>query len=79
LATILITTDIAVGLSTSIQQAERLKTLRFAAGCDPTVTVSRRPSHIGDETETSQIPRAQLVKIIRPRVRGKILELTLIN
>jgi cell division protein FtsA len=70
-----ITTDIAVGLSTSLQQAERLKTLHGSPLPCPSddhefLTITQ----IGDEAEANQVPRAQLVKIIRPRVE-EILEL----
>lgn len=70
-----ITTDIAMGLSTPIQQAERLKTLHGSPLPCPSddhefLTVTQT----GDETEAMQVPRSQLVKIIRPRVE-EILEL----
>ncbi len=70
-----ITTDIAVGLSTSIQQAERLKTLHGSPlPCPSDDHEFLSVTQAGDDAETVQVPRAQLVKIIRPRVE-EMLEL----
>jgi cell division protein FtsA len=70
-----ITTDIAMGLSTSIQQAERLKTLHGSPlPCPSDDHEFLSVTHVGDDNEATQVPRAQLVKIIRPRVE-EILEL----
>jgi cell division protein FtsA len=70
-----ITTDIAMGLSTSIQQAERLKTLYGSPlPCPSDDHEFLSVTQVGDDNEANQVPRAQLVKIIRPRVE-EILEL----
>ena len=72
-----ITTDIARGLSTRIEDAERLKVMHGAAlpdfgGASDVLPV---PTLDDDEPdEPSQVPRAALTRIIRPRVE-EILEL----
>jgi cell division protein FtsA len=71
-----ITTDVARGLTVSLADAERLKTLY--GGCIPspsddrdTMTVNR----VGDDMDhPSVLPKSELVRIIRPRVE-EILEL----
>jgi cell division protein FtsA len=71
-----ITMDIARGLTVSLADAERLKTLH--GGCIPspsderdTMTVNR----VGDDMDhPSVLPKSELVRIIRPRVE-EILEL----
>lgn len=70
-----ITTDIAMGLSTPLQLAERLKTLHGSPlPCPSDEHEFLTVTQVGDEEESSQIPRSQLVKIIRPRVE-EILEI----
>jgi cell division protein FtsA len=71
-----VTNDIARGLSTRLEDAERLKTMHGSVlvhASDEREILSMRP--IGDEDEPShQITRAGLNRIIRPRVE-EILEL----
>jgi cell division protein FtsA len=72
-----ITTDIARGLSTRIEDAERIKTMYGSAL--PGVSDERdvfSVATIGDDEHSgpTQIPRAALTRIIRPRVE-EILEL----
>jgi cell division protein FtsA len=72
-----ITMDIARGLSTGINHAERLKTLYGSTLASPsddreTVAVASVDEVNGDRV--SHIPKSQLVRIIRPRVE-EILEL----
>ena len=73
-----ITTDIARGLSTRIEDAERLKTMYGSAL--PALSDERellQVPPIGDEDErlvANQVPRSMLTRIIRPRVE-EILEL----
>jgi cell division protein FtsA len=71
-----VTNDIARGLSTRIEDAERLKTMHGSVlphPADEREILSVQP--IGDEDEpTNQVPRAALNRIIRPRVE-EILEL----
>lgn len=71
-----VTNDIARGLSTRIEDAERLKTMYGSVlphPGDEREILSVQP--IGDDDEpTNQIPRAALNRIIRPRVE-EILEL----
>jgi len=71
-----ITNDIARGLSTRIEDAERLKTVYGSAlphPADEREILSVQP--IGDEDEpVNQVPRSALNRIIRPRVE-EILEL----
>ena len=71
-----ITMDVARGLSVSLDDAERLKTLYGACIASPsddreTIAVRRA----GDDTDNpSYLPKSELVRIIRPRVE-EILEL----
>ena len=71
-----VTMDIARGLSVSLADAERLKTLYGACVASPSderetiVDASRRRRHGSSE----QIAKSELVRIIRPRVE-EILEL----
>jgi len=72
-----ITMDIARGLSTGINHAERLKTLYGSTLASPsddreTVAVASVDEVNGDHV--NHIPKSQLVRIIRPRVE-EILEL----
>ena len=70
-----ITTDIAMGLSTPIQHAERLKTLHGSPlPCPSDEHEFLNIMQVGDEHEQNQIPRSHLVRIIRPRVE-EILEI----
>ncbi len=71
----LMTRDIAQVLSTSLATAERLKTLNGAAFLSPKDELDRLiVPMIGEESETnSQIPKAELIKIIVPRLES-ILE-----
>jgi cell division protein FtsA len=72
-----ITNDIARGLSVSLADAERLKTLYGACIASPSderdsIAVQR----VGDDMDHStHLPKSELVRIIRPRVE-EILELT---
>lgn len=73
-----VTMDIARGLTTRVSAAERLKTLHGAAISSPSderdmIAVPQ----VGDDDEretTHHIPKAQLVRIIRPRIE-EVLEL----
>ncbi len=71
-----ITMDVARGLTISIADAERLKTLHGACIAGPsderdTIAVHR----VGDDMDhPSYIPKSELARIIRPRVE-EILEL----
>ncbi len=71
----LMTRDIAQGLSTSQETAERLKTLNGAAFLSPKDELERLiVPLIGEEDEASiQIPRATLISMIVPRLE-QILE-----
>ncbi|MEM1287802.1 MAG: cell division protein FtsA [Pseudomonadota bacterium] len=73
-----ITMDLARGLSTSIEEAERLKTLYGSALPSPAddrdVLSVSAPSEAGDDAVQS-VPRSALTRIIRPRVE-EILEMT---
>lgn len=71
-----VTMDIARGLSASVTDAERLKTLHGSvlSGTTDDVDMITVPS-VGDDREPPQvIPRAALIGIIRPRVE-EILEM----
>jgi cell division protein FtsA len=72
-----ITTDIARGLSTRIEHAERLKTVfgsALASGSDERDMLSV-PAIGDDERDVpNQVPRSSLTRIVRPRVE-EILEL----
>ena len=71
-----VTMDVARGLSVSLADAERLKTLYGACIASPsddreTISVHRT----GDDMDhPSQLPKSELVRIVRPRVE-EILEL----
>ncbi len=72
-----VTMDIARGLSTRLEEAEKLKVLQgsaLAGNNDNEVMIG--VPQIGDENcdVPHQVPRAQLIRIIRPRVE-EILEL----
>ncbi|MCB9988581.1 MAG: cell division protein FtsA [Rhodospirillales bacterium] len=72
-----VTSDIAQGLTTSINDAERLKTLygsAMAASCDENEMID--VPQIGEETHThpNHVPRSLLVGIIQPRLE-EVLEL----
>ncbi|MDX1974183.1 MAG: cell division protein FtsA [Rickettsiales bacterium] len=77
-----VTNDIARGLSTSLQHAERLKTLHgsaIASARDDQVMVEVPPLGEEDPDESNTLPRSMLVGVIRPRIeeifemiRGKI-------
>lgn len=72
-----ITNDIALGLSTSIESAERVKTLYGNVRSTPKdeqELIDIPQIDEGGVSETSHIPRATLVGIIRPRVE-EILEM----
>ena len=73
-----ITTDIARGLSTRIDDAERLKTMYGSAlpgAADDRDMLSVPPIGDDDEREVpNQVPRSALTRIIRPRIE-EILEL----
>jgi cell division protein FtsA len=72
-----VTMDVARGLSVSLADAERLKTLYGACIASPSderdsIAVQR----VGDDMDHStHVPKSELVRIIRPRVE-EILELT---
>jgi cell division protein FtsA len=70
-----ITTDVARGLSTRIEDAERLKTMYGSTlpGVSDERDFISVPPLAGDDVP-SQVPRAALTRIIRPRVE-EILEL----
>lgn len=67
-----VTSDIARGLTTTISQAERLKTLHASAvGSPKDAEVMIEVPQIGDdesEEDSSQMPRALLSGIVRPRM-----------
>ena len=72
-----VTMDIARGLSTRVEEAEKLKVLHgsaLAGSRDNDVMIGA--PQIGDENSGNahQVPRAQLIRIIRPRIE-EILEL----
>jgi cell division protein FtsA len=72
-----ITMDIARGLSTRLEDAERLKTMEGAAmSCArDDRDIIKVPHVYGDQADNSQmVPRSSLTRIIRPRVE-EILEL----
>jgi cell division protein FtsA len=74
-----ITTDIARGLSTRIEDAERLKTMYGSALQGPaddrdTISVPPIADDEHDSDVPNQVPRSTLTRIIRPRVE-EILEL----
>lgn len=66
-----ITSDIARGLSTAVKDAERLKTLYgsvLVAPSDRKETIDVRLVGEVEASIPSQVPRAQLIDIVRPRV-----------
>lgn len=66
-----VTNDIARGLSTSLTNAERLKTLHgsaIASARDDQVMVDVPPLGEEDMDEVNTMPRSMLVGVIRPRV-----------
>jgi cell division protein FtsA len=68
---------VARGLSTRLSAAERLKTLygsTIATGSDERETIAVPAVEAHEGAEEAHIPRAQLVRIIKPRVE-EILEL----
>jgi cell division protein FtsA len=73
-----VTNDIARGLTTSLQAAERLKTLHghaLPSGADDQALIDVPPMGEADSPELmSRVPRAQLTNIIRPRLE-EIFEL----
>jgi cell division protein FtsA len=71
-----ITMDIARGLSVSLADAERLKTLYGACIASPSDDRETISAHrAGDDPDhPSQLPKSELVRIVRPRVE-EILEL----
>ncbi len=72
-----ITNDIAWGLTTSAAHAERLKTLHgcaFLTNKDHEETINVYPVGEEDDNLIKQVPRAELIKIIAPRVE-EIFEL----
>lgn len=72
-----ITTDIARGLSTRIEDAERLKTMHGSAlpgTSDERDVLMVSPISDDDAEVPNQVPRSALTRIIRPRVE-EILEL----
>jgi cell division protein FtsA len=72
-----VTMDVARGLSTRLSAAERLKTLygsTLSTASDDRETISAPPVDSDDPDAVVHFPRAQLSRIIRPRVE-EILEL----
>lgn len=72
-----ITMDIARGLSTRLDHAERLKTLHASVfpGLKDDLDMIAVPSVADDDHDIAQhVPKSQLVKVVRPRVE-EILEL----
>lgn len=66
-----VTNDIAFGLTTSFSHAERLKTLHgcaFLTTQDREETINVYPVGEEDDSSIKQIPRAELISIITPRV-----------
>jgi len=74
-----ITSDITKAFSCSLETAERLKTLNGAAFLSPRDELERLiVPLIGEESETNkQIPRADLIKVIVPRLEQIFEELSL--
>ena len=66
-----VTNDIAYGLTTSFSHAERLKTLHgcaFLSSQDNEETINVYPVGEEDDSNIKQIPRAELIQIITPRI-----------
>lgn len=66
-----VTNDIAIGLTTSFAHAERLKTLHgcaFLSSQDKEETINIYPVGEEDDSSIKQVPRADLINIITPRV-----------
>ena len=66
-----ITNDIARGLSTTVSYAERMKTLyggALASADDERETIDVRLIGEGEDAGANPVPRAQLTRIIRPRL-----------
>jgi len=66
-----VTNDIAYGLTTSFSHAERLKTLHgcaFLSTQDNEETINVYPVGEEDDSNIKQIPRADLIHIITPRI-----------
>jgi cell division protein FtsA len=66
-----ITNDIARGLSTTVSYAERMKTLyggALASADDERETIDVRLIGEGEDASANPVPRAQLTRIIRPRL-----------
>ena len=66
-----VTNDIAYGLTTSFSHAERLKTLHgcaFLSSQDSEETINVYPVGEEDDSSIKQIPRAELIQIITPRI-----------
>ena len=66
-----ITNDIARGLSTPVDYAERMKVLYggvLASADDDRETIDVRLIGEGDDAGVNPVPRAQLIRIIRPRL-----------
>ncbi len=72
-----VTNDIAWGLTTSFTHAERLKTLHgcaFLTSKDEEETINVYPVGEEDDSSIKQVPKAELISIITPRVE-EIFEL----
>ncbi|MDA0782786.1 MAG: cell division protein FtsA [Rickettsiales bacterium] len=72
-----ITNDIAIGLSTTIEIAERVKTLHgnvFKAEKDEQEIIDLIPSGVNESSDISQVQKSELIAIIKPRAE-EILEL----
>ncbi len=66
-----VTNDIAFGLTTSFSHAERLKTLHgcaFLTSKDKEETINVYPVGEEDDSCIKQVPRAELISIITPRI-----------
>ena len=72
-----VTNDIAWGLTTSFTHAERLKTLHgcaFLTSKDKEETINVYPVGEEDDSSIKQVPKAELISIITPRIE-EIFEL----
>ena len=66
-----VTNDIAWGLTTSFTHAERLKTLHgcaFLTQADKEETINVYPVGEEDDSSIKQVPKAELISIITPRI-----------